>query len=107
MSQGTTLNRRIVLNARPRGAPTAADVRRESGPVPQPESGQRLLRKRITMQGFIVFDDYEPRWSEFSGAMGEWMQADKVKVREEHRVRPGERTRSQRGFAAAVIQPTV
>ena len=42
-----------------------------------------LLRKRITMQGFIVFDDYGPRWSEFAGAMGEWVREDKVKVRED------------------------
>jgi len=42
-----------------------------------------LLRKRIRMQGFIVFDDYAPRWSEFAGAMGEWVQEDKVKVRED------------------------
>jgi NADPH-dependent curcumin reductase CurA len=42
-----------------------------------------LLRKRIKMQGFIVFDDYGPRWSEFAGAMGEWVQADEVKVRED------------------------
>lgn len=42
-----------------------------------------LLRKRIKMQGFIVFDDYGPRWSEFAGAMGEWVQSGKVKVRED------------------------
>ena len=42
-----------------------------------------LLRKRIKMQGFIVFDDYGPSWSEFAGEMGEWVQADKVKVRED------------------------
>ena len=42
-----------------------------------------LLRKRIRMQGFIVFDDYGPRWSEFAGAMAEWVQEDKVKVRED------------------------
>lgn len=42
-----------------------------------------LLRKRIKMQGFIVFDDYGPRWSEFAGAMGEWVEAGKVKVRED------------------------
>lgn len=42
-----------------------------------------LLRKRIKMQGFIVFDDYGPRWSEFAGAMGEWVKADKIKVRED------------------------
>jgi NADPH-dependent curcumin reductase CurA len=42
-----------------------------------------LLRKRIRMQGFIIFDDYGPRWSEFAGAMGEWVQEGKVKVRED------------------------
>jgi len=42
-----------------------------------------LLRKRIKMQGFIVFDDYGPRWSEFAGAMAQWVQQDKVKVRED------------------------
>ena len=42
-----------------------------------------LLRKRIRMQGFIVFDDYAPRWSEFAGAMGDWVQADLVTVRED------------------------
>ena len=42
-----------------------------------------LLRKRIKMQGFIVFDDYGPRWSEFAVEMGGWVQADKVKVRED------------------------
>jgi NADPH-dependent curcumin reductase CurA len=42
-----------------------------------------LLRKRIRMQGFILFDDYGPRWSEFAGAMAGWLQEDKVKVRED------------------------
>ncbi|AUB81870.1 zinc-binding dehydrogenase [Candidatus Thiodictyon syntrophicum] len=162
MSQSPTVNRRIVLNARPIGVPTAKDFRIESGPVPQPEPGQvllrtlylsldpymrgrmsdapsyappvaigdpmvggtvsrvevsrhgdytvgdlvlgytgwqdyalpagpdrlgllvgTLLRKRIKMQGFIVFDDYGPRWGEFAGAMGEWVQQGKVKVRED------------------------
>jgi NADPH-dependent curcumin reductase CurA len=42
-----------------------------------------LLRKRIRMQGFIIFDDYGPRWNEFAGAMGKWVQEDKVKARED------------------------
>jgi NADPH-dependent curcumin reductase CurA len=42
-----------------------------------------LLRKRIRMQGFIIFDDYAPRWSEFAGAMSEWVRDGKVKVRED------------------------
>lgn len=44
MSQSTTLNRRILLNSRPVGAPTAEDFRIETSPVPQPEEGQVLLR---------------------------------------------------------------
>jgi NADPH-dependent curcumin reductase CurA len=44
MSQSPTLNRRIVLNARPQGAPTTSDFRIENGPVPVPEVGQVLLR---------------------------------------------------------------
>lgn len=44
MTQTPTLNRRIVLNARPNGAPTAQDFRLERGPVPRPGPGQILLR---------------------------------------------------------------
>ena len=42
-----------------------------------------LLRKRIKMQGFIVFDDYGPRWPEFASAMTDWVQQGRVKVRED------------------------
>jgi NADPH-dependent curcumin reductase len=42
-----------------------------------------LLRKRIRMQGLIVFDDYGSRWGEFASAMGEWVRDGKVKVRED------------------------
>jgi hypothetical protein len=35
------------------------------------------------MQGFIVFDDYAPRWNEFAGAMAPWVQEGRVKVRED------------------------
>lgn len=37
-------NRRIVLAARPVGAPTPSDFRLEDGPVPEPAEGQVLLR---------------------------------------------------------------
>jgi NADPH-dependent curcumin reductase CurA len=33
--------------------------------------------------GFIGFDDYGSRFSEFASAMGEWVGEDKVKVRED------------------------
>jgi NADPH-dependent curcumin reductase len=42
-----------------------------------------LLRKRIKMQGFIVFDDYGHRAREFAGAMGVWVGDKQVKVRED------------------------
>jgi hypothetical protein len=42
-----------------------------------------LLRQRIKMQGFIVFDDYGPRWSEFAGAMGKWVREDNIQVCED------------------------
>jgi NADPH-dependent curcumin reductase CurA len=42
-----------------------------------------LLRQRILMQGFIIFDDYGPRWPEFASAMREWVMEGRVKVRED------------------------
>ena len=38
------VNRRIILNSRPVGAPTDADFRLEHGAVPEPANGQVLLR---------------------------------------------------------------
>jgi len=42
----TEQNTRIVLAARPRGAPVASDFRLEHTPVPTPRTGQVLLRNR-------------------------------------------------------------
>ncbi len=53
MSQNATTNRRVVLTARPRGAPTAADFRIESEPVAEPEAGKVLLRTL-----FLSLDPY-------------------------------------------------
>lgn len=44
MPQGKAANRRIILNARPVGAPTPNDFRIETGDVPVPGAGQVLLR---------------------------------------------------------------
>lgn len=44
MPQSKSVNRRIVLNSRPVGAPTANDFRIETGDVPTPGAGQVLLR---------------------------------------------------------------
>ena len=44
MAESTTVNRRIVLNSRPVGAPIADNFRLEEGLVPEPGPGQVLLR---------------------------------------------------------------
>ncbi len=44
MSQSTTINRSIVLNSRPHGAPTPADFALKQAPLPVPQDGQVLLR---------------------------------------------------------------
>lgn len=44
MPQSATVNRRLVLAARPRGLPTPAHFRLEEGAVPVPAEGQVLLR---------------------------------------------------------------
>ena len=43
----------------------------------------RLLVKRVRMQGFIVFDDYGHRYGEFSQQMGDWVNAGKIKYKEQ------------------------
>jgi NADPH-dependent curcumin reductase CurA len=35
------------------------------------------------MQGFIIFDDYGPRFSEFQGPMRQWLADGKIKFRED------------------------
>lgn len=42
-----------------------------------------LLTKRIKMQGFIIFDDYAPRYPEFATEMAGWVKEGKIKVRED------------------------
>jgi NADPH-dependent curcumin reductase len=44
MPQSDTVNRRVVLAARPRGLPTPQDFRLEEAAVPTPNEGQVLLR---------------------------------------------------------------
>jgi NADPH-dependent curcumin reductase CurA len=44
MPQSPTVNRRIVMAARPNGAPTPQDFRLETQPVPVPKEGEVLLR---------------------------------------------------------------
>jgi NADPH-dependent curcumin reductase CurA len=42
-----------------------------------------ILTRRIKMQGFIIFDDFGPRFGEFQEAMGDWVRAGRIKYRED------------------------
>lgn len=42
-----------------------------------------ILRKRMTLRGFIVFDDFGHLYPEFAKQMGDWVTQGKVKYREE------------------------
>ena len=50
------------------------DTAAPAGPDRRGELIGTLLRKRIKMQGFIIFDDYAPRFNEFHTAMTTWLQ---------------------------------
>jgi NADPH-dependent curcumin reductase CurA len=43
----------------------------------------QLLRKRILMQGFIIFDDFGDRYGEFAAAMAGWLEGGAMKYRED------------------------
>jgi NADPH-dependent curcumin reductase CurA len=42
-----------------------------------------ILVKRITMRGFIIFDDYGPRFGEFLTVMQAWLDDGRIKNRED------------------------
>ena len=42
-----------------------------------------ILKKRIRMQGFIIWNDYGPRYGEFFTQMSEWVDAGKIRYRED------------------------
>lgn len=42
-----------------------------------------VLSKRLKVQGFIIFNDYAPRFSEFTGQMESWLFENKIKFRED------------------------
>ena len=42
-----------------------------------------ILRKRMTMRGFIVFDDFGQLYPEFAKQMGGWVAEGKIKYLEE------------------------
>lgn len=43
----------------------------------------QLLRKRITMRGFIIFDDFAHLYPDFAKDMQGWIAAGKMHYREE------------------------
>ena len=55
------------------------------GPDRLPLLAATLLKQRIRMQGFIIFDDYGHRYPEFLQQMGPWVAEGKIRSRE-HRV---------------------
>ncbi len=43
----------------------------------------QVLRKKIKVQGFIIFDDFGHLYPQFAKEMGAWVEAGKIKYREE------------------------
>ena len=58
------------------------DALRRQPPSNSMKSGQ-ILRKRVKVQGFIIFDDFGHLYSEFAKEMSAWIAAGKIKYREE------------------------
>jgi NADPH-dependent curcumin reductase len=58
-----------------------------SGPAPGPDRLPRLmatvLARRVKMQGFIIYQDYAPRFGEFFREMSAWVKAGKIRARED------------------------
>lgn len=52
------------------------------GPDRLPLLTGTILKKRIRMQGFIIFDDYGHRFDEFQQAVSPWVAEGKIKYRE-------------------------
>ncbi len=43
----------------------------------------QILRKRITLRGFIIFEDFGSFYPEFAAEMAGWLKAGKIHYREE------------------------
>jgi hypothetical protein len=54
-----------------------------AGPDRLPMLQGLILRKRIRMQGFIIFDDFAEGFDEFLQQMSEWVEQGKIKFRED------------------------
>lgn len=43
----------------------------------------QILRKKIKVQGFIIFDDFGHLYPDFAKDMGAWIESGQIKYREE------------------------
>ncbi|WP_077174925.1 NADP-dependent oxidoreductase [Yersinia proxima] len=59
------------------------DTELPDGPDRLPLLQSIILRKRIRMQGFIIFDDYAPHFDDFLQQMTPWVEQGKIKFRED------------------------
>lgn len=59
------------------------DTALPDGPDRLPLLQSIILRKRIRMQGFIIFDDYAPHFDDFLQQMTPWVEQGKIKFRED------------------------
>ncbi len=59
------------------------DTRLPEGPDRSGRLMGEFLRRRITVQGFIVFDDFGRRYPEFASAMQGWIEEGKIVYRED------------------------
>ena len=77
-----------LLNARAR-VPICGLIATYNGdPAAESKSGTSqvmatLLKKRMRLQGFIIYEDYWSHFSEFRTQMAEWFEAGKIKYRED------------------------
>lgn len=53
------------------------------GPDRLPLLMRTILTKRIKMQGFIIFNEYAPRFGEFRAAMQDLLRDGRIKYRED------------------------
>ena len=54
-----------------------------AGPDRSPLLMSAILTKRLTVKGFIIFQDYGPRFGEFQTMMSAWLAAGQIKYRED------------------------
>ncbi|HEY9107533.1 MAG TPA: NADP-dependent oxidoreductase, partial [Roseateles sp.] len=91
-----TVNRRIVLAARPRGLPTPENFRLEEAAVPAPGEGQVLLRTlHLSLDPYMrqLMDEVPPLYAPASVQVGEPMPGgtvNRVVESRNPRLRPGD-----------------